>query len=262
LRILLLAGEGILPVLVKEEASRAFQVITVSCRLLRSHPRLFPEYLLEHFSLRKLAEILTKEQPYAVCCAGKVPKAHVFAFGATDASGAEFFSACQSLRDRDILGKFLEFFQKQHVQVLSPVNFLRKWITREGVFCGPLPTEEEWHDIRYGLRIARFLADEEIGQTVVVKRGTIVALEGAEGTDETIRRGLALARGGVVVKVARSNQDFFIDIPTVGAETVRLLVEGGGRVLALESGRTLLVDQEEVQELSKRSGVTVLGITL
>lgn len=65
-----------------------------------------------------------------------------------------------------------------------------------------------------------------------------------------------------MVKVARSNQDFFIDVPTVGAETVRLLVEGRGRVLALESGRTLLVDQEEVQELSKRSGVTVLGITL
>jgi len=262
LRILLLAGEGILPVLVKEEASCAFQVTTVSCRLLRLHPRLVPEYLLERLSLDELAQVLAKERPHAVCCVGKVPKAHVFALGVTDASGAEFFAACRSLQDRDILGKFLEFFRKQHVQVLSPADFLKKWITREGVFCGPPPTEEEWHDIRYGFRIARFLADEEIGQTVVVRRRTIVALEGAEGTDETIRRGLALARGGVVVKVARSNQDFFIDIPTVGAETVRLLVEGGGRVLALESGRTLLVDQEEIRELSKQSGVTVLGITL
>lgn len=260
-KMLLLAGEGILPVLVQRKACQTFKVVTVSCQLLRFHPNLHPEYLLGHFSLGALLDILEREKPFAVCCAGKVPKACIFSPEAMDEPALGFFASCQSLADREIVWRFLELFKERGIEVLSPVTFLRDWITEEGVLFGPPPTEEEWRDISYGQRIARFLADEEIGQTVVVKRGTVVALEGAEGTDETIRRGLALARGGIVVKVARTCQNPFIDIPAIGMETVRLLGEGGGKVIALESQKTLLVDREEIGALSRRFGVTVVGIS-
>ncbi|MCS7241644.1 MAG: LpxI family protein [Candidatus Caldatribacterium sp.] len=253
--MLLLAGEGVLPVLIRREAEKTFRVVVVSCRLFQLHPQLVPEYLLEHLSLEELSAILKKEKPEVLCLAGKVPKVHVFA-----SETSSFFTLCRSLRDRDIVEDCIKFLRDQGVEVLSPFVFLKALVTQEGVLFGPPPTEEEWWDIEYGFRVARFLADEEIGQTVVVKRGTIVALEGAEGTDETIRRGLALARGGIVVKVARSHQNFLVDIPAVGAETIRVIGEGKGRILALESGKTLLVDRHEVQSLSERFGVTVLGV--
>lgn len=253
--MLLLAGEGIVPVLVRKEAEKSFEVTVVSCRFLRLHPQLNPEYLLEHLSLEELFRVLEREKPEVLCLVGKVPKVHVFA-----SRDSSFFALCRSLRDRDIIEDFIMLLRDQGVEILSPLTFLQTWVTQEGVLFGPPPTEEEWQDVAYGFCIARFLADEEIGQTVVVQRGTIVALEGAEGTDETIRRGLSLARGGVVVKVARSNQDFLVDIPTVGAETIRLIGEGKGRLIALESGTTLLVDRQEIRDLSERFGVTVVGI--
>lgn len=255
--MLLLAGEGILPVLIRKEAAKTSEVVVVSCRLFQLHPQLSPEYLLEYLSLEELFAILDKEKPEALCLAGKVPKVHVFA-----SETSSFFTLCRSLRDRDIIEECIRLFTDRGVKVISPFTFLKTLVTGKGVLFGPPPTEEEWQDIQYGFRIARFIADEEIGQTVVVKRGTVVALEGAEGTDATIRRGLALARGGIVVKVARSHQDFLVDIPTVGPETVRLVGEGKGRLIALESGKTLLVDQEEVRKLSERFGVTVLGVAL
>ncbi|MEN3183587.1 MAG: UDP-2,3-diacylglucosamine diphosphatase LpxI [Atribacterota bacterium] len=253
--MLLLAGEGVLPVLIRKEAAKTFEVVVVSCRLFQFHPQLSPEYLLEHLSFEELSGILEREKPETLCLAGKVPKIHVFA-----SETSSFFALCRSLRDRDIIEECIRLFANRGVKVISPFLFLKTLVTREGILFGPPPTEEEWQDIQYGFRIARFLADEEIGQTVVVKRGTVVALEGAEGTDATIKRGLALARGGIVVKVARSHQNFLVDIPTIGAETVRLVGEGGGRLIALESGKTLLVDQEEIRELSERFGVTVLGV--
>ncbi|MEN3202254.1 MAG: UDP-2,3-diacylglucosamine diphosphatase LpxI [Atribacterota bacterium] len=253
--MLLLAGEGIVPVLVRKEAEKSFEVTVVSYRFLRLHPQLNPEYLLECLSLEELFGVLEREKPEALCLVGKVPKAHVFA-----SQNSSFFALCRSLRDRDIIEDFIRLLKDQGVEILSPLTFLKTWVTQEGVLFGPPPTEEEWQDVAYGFRIARFLADEEIGQTVVVKRGTIVALEGAEGTDETIRRGLSLAQGGIVVKVARSDQNFLVDIPTVGAETIRLIGEGKGRLIALESSKTLLVDRQEVRDLSERFGVTVVGM--
>lgn len=254
-KMLLLAGEGILPVLVREKARETFEVVTVSCRFFRLHRDLNPEYLLERLSFEELLSILRAEKPEALCLVGKVPKAYIFA-----PEVSSLFAPCQSLQDRDILRECVRLLEDEGFKVLSPFPFLKDWITEEGILFGSPPTEEEWHDVEYGFRIARFLADEEIGQTVVVKRRTAVALEGAEGTDETIRRGLALAPCGIVVKVARSNQDFLIDIPAIGAETIRLLGEGGGRLIALESGKTLLLDREEVGILAERFGVTVLGV--
>lgn len=256
-KILLLAGEGILPVLVRKNAAKRYSVVAVSCRLLHFHRDLAPEYVLERFSLEELSTILEKERPHALCLVGKVPKAYVFT---PDVSA--IFAHCGDLKDRHVVVELIRLLEHSFgITVLSPFEFLKEWVTQEGVLFGPPPTEEEWRDVEYGWRIARFLADEEIGQTVVVKRGTVVALEGAEGTDAAIRRGLSLAPGGIVVKVARSTQDFLVDVPAIGAETVRLVGEGKGRLIALESGRTLLVDREAVQEFAERFGVTVLGIT-
>ncbi len=260
LKMLLLCGEGILPVLTKGKAQESLEVVTVTCSLFKVHPSLKPDYLLDSFSLRFLWDIVKKENPSSICFVGKIPKSFLFHREAMDLLTWNFLSSFERLADREVLKGFFDLFTKEGIEVVSPLVFLKEWVTEEGLLFGSPPTSGEWRDILYGQQIARFLADKEIGQTIVIARGTVVALEGAEGTDEAIRRGLSLSRGGVVVKVARSNQDFFIDIPTAGAQTVRIVGEGGGRVLALESRKTLLLDRGEVARLSEFYGITVLGI--
>src|SRR2546427_694177 len=98
------------------------------------------------------------------------------------------------------------------------------------------------------------------GQTVVLKRGVILAVEAAEGTDATIRRGGSLAAGSVVVKAARPDQDPRFDLPTIGAQTVGLLQEVGATVLAVEAGKTLLLDRVEALTVADRAGIAIVGV--
>jgi len=94
---------------------------------------------------------------------------------------------------------------------------------------------------------------------VVVKQGTVLALEGAEGTDETIKRGVSLGKEVVVVKMARSRQSFLVDIPAIGERTVQCLKNGG--IIALEAGKTFLLDREKITKEAEEYGVGVVGIS-
>jgi len=125
-----------------------------------------------------------------------------------------------------------------------------------------VPNEIEWNDIRYGLRIARYLADNEIGQTLVLKRKSILAVEAAEGTDETIKRGALIGKGNtVVIKVARTNQNFFLDVPTIGIQTILALGQNGGGIIAIEQGKTFLIDRDKVVEKANELEVGVVGVS-
>ena len=112
------------------------------------------------------------------------------------------------------------------VEIVPPLFFLEEYLTPLGKIAGRDPSPQEWEDISYGARIARFLADEEIGQTVVVKRGTVLALEGAEGTDETIKREFSGERKSSGGKSGSKSTELLIDVPAIGEETVRHLQKG------------------------------------
>jgi DUF1009 family protein len=118
-------------------------------------------------------------------------------------------------------------------------------LVQAGVLTRRAPTQDERKDIALGREVARQIAGLRIGQTVVVKRGTVVAVESVEGTDAAIRRGGELGRGGVVVvKVARADQDLRFDLPTLGPDTLHALREASATALAVEAGRALLLDRE------------------
>jgi DUF1009 family protein len=109
--------------------------------------------------------------------------------------------------------------------------------------------------------VARDLAGHGIGQTVVLRAGSVAAVEAMEGTDETIRRGLALAGpGAVVVKAAAPTHDYRFDVPAVGAATLDLCAEGRAAALAVEAGRVLLLDREHVAAVAERTRISVVGI--
>lgn len=146
------------------------------------------------------------------------------------------------------------------IEVLDQREFLSPWLLPPGPVTSRIPSEAEWDEIREGFRLAGRLAADGIGQTVVRARGVTVAVEAAEGTDETIRRGGRLAGpGGVVVKAVAAGHDYRFDIPTVGAATLEAMREGGATALAVPAGCVLLLDRDEVIRLADEAGIAVVS---
>ena len=119
----------------------------------------------------------------------------------------------------------------------------------------------EKRDVAFGYNLAKEMGRLDIGQSVVVKRGVILAVEAIEGTDQAILRGGLLGgKGSVVVKVAKPHQDLRFDVPTVGLDTVKSLVKSEAKVLAIEAGKTFLLNRNEVGTKAEENGVTIMAI--
>jgi DUF1009 family protein len=147
------------------------------------------------------------------------------------------------------------------IDVLDQRRFLTPWLAPAGPAAGPTPDARVQADLVRGAAAARGLAAHGIGQTVVLRAGSVAAVEAMEGTDETIRRGLALAGpGAVVVKAAAPTHDYRFDVPAVGAATLDLCAEGRAAALAVEAGRVLLLDREHVTAVAERARISVVGI--
>ncbi len=146
------------------------------------------------------------------------------------------------------------------VELLPATTFLEDCLVPAGLIAGAKLSRREEEDVDLGWKIAKEIARLDIGQTVMVKNGTVVVVEAFEGTNEAIRRGGALAReGAVIVKVAKPNQDMRFDVPVIGQETISVAAEAKIRVIALEAGRTLLLEKDEVILAAQRAKITVLG---
>ena len=150
---------------------------------------------------------------------------------------------------------------KDGITLISAVSFLDDLLPAAGHVCGPTLRERDLADARYGLAIARESSRLDIGQTVVVKKGTVLAVEAFEGTNECIKRGGALGRGeATMAKVSKPNQDFRFDVPVVGPATIESCAAAGVRLIAIEARRTLLLELEETKQLCDRHKVSVYAL--
>jgi DUF1009 family protein len=151
--------------------------------------------------------------------------------------------------------------EKAGVPLLIATTFLESHLATAGLIAGPKPGGRQLEDIAYGLAIAKEVSRLDIGQTVVVKKGTVLAVEGFDGTDSTIKRGGELGRGdAVVVKVSKPRQDMRFDVPVIGPRTLEAAASGGAALIAVESSRTLLLEVERLHELSSQHNITLWGI--
>jgi UDP-2,3-diacylglucosamine hydrolase len=150
--------------------------------------------------------------------------------------------------------------QKDGVELVSAVPWLEPLMPRAGFHLGPKLTDTQKTDLSFAYRIAKETSRLEIGQTVVVKEGTVLAVEAFEGTDKCLARGGELAGksgGAVAMKVAKEDHDMRFDIPCVGPQTIQTCGETGVAVLGLETGKTLLLEQQEMERLIKKYKVAV-----
>jgi len=150
--------------------------------------------------------------------------------------------------------------EKIGVALLPATTFLEDFLAGKDLIAGPKLSRREKSDIDLGWDIAQKIAALDIGQTIIVKNGAILAIEGFDGTNETMRRGGALGRGGaVMIKVAKPNQDMRFDVPVIGRETISVAAEAKVRVIALEAGRTLLLEKEDVIRAAQNAKISLFG---
>jgi DUF1009 family protein len=146
------------------------------------------------------------------------------------------------------------------IALLPATSFLEDCLAPAGLIAGRKLTHREEDDVAFGFEIAREVSRLDIGQTVIVKNGTVLAVEGFEGTNETIKRGGVLGgRNAIMVKVAKPTQDMRFDVPVIGVATIEVAAEAHLRVIAVEAQRTLFLERESLTESAARSNISIVA---
>jgi len=215
--------------------------------------------------LEALAEAFREQGVVRLLLAGKVPKTLLFDGGARVEPDPEALALVAALRDRGdeaLLQSLADWLAARGFELCAQDGVLKALRMPSGPLTCIPPDAQALEDLALGWPVLQALGRAGVGQCVVLKQGAVLALEAIEGTDETIRRAGRLGgSGATVVKAARPDQDRRFDLPVAGPETVAALVEAGARALALEVGRVLLVEGEEMVAAADRAGIAIWGFT-
>ena len=173
-----------------------------------------------------------------------------------------FVTGSKDRRDDSLLNTAVKAFGDFGIQLVPATDFAPELLVNEGVLSRCAPSMSQWQDIEFGWSMAKEMGRLDVGQSVVVKGQTVIAVEAIEGTDECIRRAgeLCPAGGFTVVKVTKPQQDMRFDVPTIGLGTLQTMVEAGGRVLAVEANKTILLDQEQVIRFADQHGIRLVAV--
>jgi DUF1009 family protein len=265
-RIGLVAGEGKLPIFfadaakIKGETVIAFGVRGMTDESLESHAQKM--HWLNWGDLKKAMLLVATERIGKIVLLGKVRKDLLFKDAAKlDAEASSAIARIKDKKDYAVFKEVADLLAKFGIEIMDSTVYLKDLMPARGAISSRHPTKEESADIDYGFEIAGKLAGLDIGQAVAIKDRTVLAAEAVEGTDEMIRRAGQLSKQGfTLVKAARPGQDMRFDVPSIGPETLRTLIAAGGKVMALEQGRTFLMDRDEIKRIADESGVAVVVV--
>lgn len=194
--------------------------------------------------------------------AGQIKPTHLF----TVRFDKKLFEVLGRLKERNaetIFGAIGDELRAIGIELLQASSFMESTMPAPGQIGGIEPTPAQWEDILLGLRVAKATSGLDIGQTVVIKEGTVLAVEAFEGTDDTILRAGELGGpGSVIVKVAKRGHDMRFDIPVIGERTFKMIKKSGAAVLAVEAHRAILLEREKLVDLADRGGVAFLAVEM
>lgn len=265
-RLGLIAGNGKFPILFAQKAkSQDIKVITAGVKGDTSWKvRFFSDKfkLFKAGDLKKIFLYFKENGITDVLMAGQVNPKHLF--DTRLSMDEDFKRVFQTLKDRKADTIFLAIAEKlkeQGFKLIDSTFLLKDCLALKGTLTKRGPTLNELEDIEFGRDIAKAMGAIDVGQTVVIKDKAIVAIEAMEGTDKAILRGGKIAqKNAVVVKMSKPNQDFRFDVPVVGPKTIRNMVKAHASCLAVETGKTIMIDQEVVVKLANKNNVSILGI--
>ncbi len=210
--------------------------------------------------LGKLIKAFKENGVRKALMAGTISKGRMFGKVRPDLKGLSLMSRLAVFHDDGILRAVAAELSKEGIEIVSSISYLPELLTPEGCLTRKKPSREEEVDIQFGWKVAKELGRLDVGQCVVVRNRTVLALEAIDGTNETIMRGGRIAREkAVVVKVSKPDQDMRFDVPSVGLQTIQTMSQVRASVLALEAEKTLMFDREEMIEYADRKGMSIVS---
>jgi DUF1009 family protein len=265
----LIAGMGELPKAVVAEAKRmGYNVAAIALQppadeSLKPIADEFHKIRLGRFG--GLIALLKKLAITDVVLAGKVPKdllyknkTHII----PDMKAVKMLFSLRNRADDTIMKAIVREIEGLGIKVHNTTDFTKDLLVPEGVLTRRKPSKKELQDIEFGWDIAKKIGQLDIGQTVVVKDMAVMAVEAIEGTDEAIKRGGALSKkDAVIIKVSKPHQDMRFDVPVAGLDTLRTMKKTGAGVLALETGKCIIVDMKNFIIKANEYGIVVVGIS-
>lgn len=261
----LIAGGGQFPLLVAEAAKRRGLRVVAVAHLGETDPALSEKVdevtWIRLGQLGRLIKAFKKRQVKKGLMAGTITKRRMFEDVRPDLKGLAVMSKLALFHDDTILRAVADELGREGIEIVSSTQYLPELVAPQGCLTRRKLSKPEKEDVDFGFQVAKELGRLDIGQCVVVRRKTVLAVEAIEGTDAAIRRGGSLAReGAVVVKVSKPDQDLRFDVPAVGLGTVKAMAEVKAAALAVEAGRTLLFDKDEMITYADKLRMTIVSV--
>jgi DUF1009 family protein len=265
-RIGLIAGNGRFPFIFSENAKRlGYTIIAVA--LIGETDTALESYVdrihwIRVGQLNRLIQAFKKDDVCQAVMLGGIKKTHLFSGIRPDLRGLALLTRLKSRKDDEILRSIASELEKDGIEICDSTFGLEDILVEEGTLTTRSPNKREQEDIQYGWEIAKAIGQLDIGQCVVIRDKVVVAVEAVEGTDEAILRGGVLAKeGAVIVKRSKPQQDLRFDLPTIGPRTIEMMESNKSSVLALEAGKTILLDRQEFLARANQANIAVVGLT-
>ena len=265
-RIGLIAGNGRFPIIFADNAKKLGYHVSAVAHEGETEPELASHVDRIHWikigQLNKLIKAFKDDGVHQAVMLGGIKKTHVFTTVRPDFRTLAMATRLALWKDDDILRELAKELEREGIAICESTFGLEGILVEEGTLTARAPSEKEWEDIRYGWEVAHDIGRLDIGQCVVIKDRVVVAVEAVEGTDGAIKRGGDLAKeGAVVVKRSKPQQDLRFDLPAVGPRTIEVMASVKASVLAIEAGRTILLDREIMLEKARSARIAIVGIT-
>ncbi|MBW1742983.1 MAG: UDP-2,3-diacylglucosamine diphosphatase LpxI [Deltaproteobacteria bacterium] len=264
-RIGLIAGSGQFPIIFSRAARQKGLKVYAVAHVGETDPGL--ETLVEAMKwikigqVKKLITFFKENDVHDTVMVGGITKTKMFSGVRPDLTALKIVATMDHTQDDGLLRAFADELEKEGITVRASTFLVPELLAPEGCWTRRKPNKSEKADMHFGWRLAKEIGGLDIGQSVVVRDGSVMAVEAIDGTDATIRRGGKLGKEKtVVVKASKPSQDMRFDVPAVGLKTIKTMSSVGASVLAVEAGKTVVFDKEEMVALANQNGISIVGI--
>ena len=260
----IIAGNGVYPRILAAAARKAgVKKIVVAAFTDETNPAISELVdVIEWLRVGQLGRLLKffqQHDVHRVIMAGQIAPKNLFDLR-PDVKALVVLAKLKQRNAESIFTAIADELGKADIHLLPATTFLESDLAAKGLIVGAKLSRAEEDDVDLGWNVAKEMARLDIGQTIIVKNGTVLAVEAFEGTNDAIKRGGALARqGAVMIKVAKPNQDMRFDVPVIGVETIKVAADARLRVIAVEAGKTLLLERDKVIDLAQRSKISIVA---
>jgi len=276
-KIGLIAGNGRFPFLVRDAALARGGNVVIAAIKEETDPTIehtdssrVRVHWMSLGELSKLIETFKKENVTRAVMAGQVKHKQIFSSIRPDWRLAKLLLSLGTRNTDSLIGAVAKVLADEGITLMNSTELLEPLLAKPGVLTSRAPSEAEMANVGYGRDVARHLSQYDIGQTVVIAESACVAVEAMEGTDATIRRAgeimaalqgdaSTLSRELTVVKVAKPNQDMRFDVPVVGVATIETMHAAGATCLAVDAGKTLLIDGDPIIQQANARGIAIVA---